>query len=84
MATQGQRRAEAKALIRRMRQAYRATDTAGEAVERELDRILKRKTLIQAEQLGTLIAKTDEFYRRIKVYLDVLELLTVFIRDIPV
>jgi len=54
MATQGQRRREAVAAIRRLRVEYRKTDTAGELLERELDRLIKRKTLIGPDQLQTL------------------------------
>jgi hypothetical protein len=53
MATQGQRRAEGRSAIRKLRQEYRKVDTAGEKVERELDRLVKRKTLITPDQLRT-------------------------------
>jgi hypothetical protein len=33
---------------------YRAADTAGEKVERELDRLVKRKMLISPQSLATL------------------------------
>lgn len=40
--------------LRQARAAYRAADTAGEKEERELDRLIKRKTRINANQLVTL------------------------------
>jgi len=54
MATQGQRRAEAKSAVRRLRAEYRKADSAGEKAERELDRLIKRKTLIGADDLQTV------------------------------
>lgn len=40
--------------LRQARAAYRAADTAGEVEERELDRLIKRKTRINASSLVTL------------------------------
>lgn len=40
--------------LRQARKAYRAADTAGEKEERELDRLIKRKTRMNATQLVTL------------------------------
>lgn len=54
MATQGQQRAALIAAVREARRVYRAGDTAGEKVERELDRLIKRKTLISPRSLITL------------------------------
>lgn len=63
MATQGQRRAEGRAAIRRLRVEYRKTDSSGERLERELDRLIKRKTMIGADQLGTLAERVNEYIR---------------------
>lgn len=38
--------------LRQVRQAYRTADTQGEREERELDRMIKRKTRISANQLA--------------------------------
>jgi hypothetical protein len=46
--------------LRQARRAYRAADTAGEVEERDLDRLIKRKTKINATQLVVLADK----YRR--------------------
>lgn len=63
MATQGQRRREAVAAIRKLRQEYRKADSAGEKAERELDRLIKRKTLIGPDQLATLATKLETYVR---------------------
>lgn len=50
--------AQARSLVikalRQARKAYRQADTAGEKEERELDRLIKRKTRMNATQLITL------------------------------
>jgi len=61
LATQGQRRQEAVAAIRKMRAVYRRMDSLGEAVERELDRLVKRKTLIGPDQLNTVMNRLNIF-----------------------
>lgn len=61
--TQGEQRELAKRAARNCRRAYRSADTAGERVERELDRLLKRKTLIQASSLQSLEARVVEYNR---------------------
>lgn len=66
MATQGQRRAESRNAVRQIRKFYRTADTMGERVERELDRLVKRKTLITPDQLRTLM-------QRIKDYIDAVQ-----------
>lgn len=80
MATQGQRRTEAKNAIRRLRQEYRKADSAGERVERELDRLIKRKTLIGVDQLDTLAKQLNDFIRVAesiqKIYVMVYEIIS--------
>ncbi len=63
MATQGQRRAEAVGAIRRLRAEYRKADSSGERVQRELNRLTKRKTLIGPDQLKGLADKLEEYVR---------------------
>lgn len=63
MATQGQRRAEGRNAIRKFRQEYRKADSAGESLERELDRLIKRKTLIGPDELATLAQRLETFVR---------------------
>lgn len=43
--------------LRAARRAYRAADTAGEKEEREYDRLIKRKTRINANSLDTLVRR---------------------------
>lgn len=45
--------------LRMLRVSYRASDTAGEKFEREVDRLIKRKTRVNAGSLKTL----DALYR---------------------
>ena len=66
MATQGQRRSEAKAAIRRLRAEYRKADSSGETVQRELERLLKRKTLIGPDSLQTLANRIDTYARLVE------------------
>lgn len=52
--TYAQRKASIIKALRDARKAYRKTDTAGERLEREFDRMIRRKTLILPEQLYNL------------------------------
>jgi hypothetical protein len=47
--------------LRQARAAYRAADTAGEREERELDRLIKRKTRMNANQLLTLADRYKKY-----------------------
>jgi hypothetical protein len=47
--------------LRQARAAYRAADTAGEIEERELDRLIKRKTRMNANQLLGLADKYKKY-----------------------
>lgn len=66
MATQGQRRAEARSAVRRLRQEYRKADSAGEKAERELDRLVKRKTLITADDLQTVAKRLMDYAQAVE------------------
>jgi len=66
MATQGQRRAEARSAVRRLRAEYRRADSAGERAERELDRLVKRKTLITADELQTVSKKLMDYVQAVE------------------
>lgn len=63
MATQGELRSRAKSGVRAMRAVFRRADTAGEKVERELDRLVKRKTLITPENLTKISSLVVEYIR---------------------
>ena len=67
--TQGESRAVVKRAARNARAAYRKADSAGERLERELERLLKRKTLIQASSLSTM----EKAYYQYKNYVTSLE-----------
>lgn len=79
MATQGERRRQAVAAIRALRRSYRAADTAGEKLERELDRLVKRKRLIQNESLATTGRLLDEYAINVQnilnVYIDTVQII---------
>lgn len=47
--------------LRLARQAYRKADTAGEVEERDLDRLIKRLTRINANQLVVLAEKYNKY-----------------------
>lgn len=84
MATQGERRRQAVSAVRSMRRVYRALDSKGEKIERELDRLIKRKTLISPDSLATLgrlLVDFEDQQRRVtKAYAD----LSTVIQWIPV
>ena len=63
MATQGQIRARAKSAVRATRAVYRKADSAGEKLERELDRLIKRKQLIDPEDILTAAKDAAEYIR---------------------
>lgn len=62
--TYAQRQAAVKAAVRQVRKAQRAVDSALERHERELYRLLKRKTLIEPRSLGSLVKYWDEVLNR--------------------
>lgn len=47
--------------LRQARRAYRTADTTGEKVERELDRLIKRETRINATSFKTLLQRYAEY-----------------------
>lgn len=52
--------------LRKARAAFRASDTAGELLERELDRLIKRKTRINAASLNTLADRYNEYAKKVE------------------
>lgn len=83
MATQGQRRSEARSAIRRLRQEYRKADSAGEKAERELDRLIKRKTLIGPDELAKLADQIDSYVRVVESIQRVYALVYQLIAQLP-
>jgi hypothetical protein len=52
--------------LRQARAAYRAADTAGELEEREYDRLIKRKTRINASSFTTLSARYEAYVKLVE------------------
>lgn len=52
--------------LRRARAQYRASDTLAQRYERELDRLIKRKTRINAQSMNTLLG----LYRQYNIACD--------------
>ena len=52
--------------LRQARGRYRAADTAGEKFEREVDRLIKRKTRLNAGSLVTLNRLYDEYTKLVE------------------
>jgi len=64
--TFAQAKAEANKALRVARQAYRKADTAGEIVERTLDRLItKRKTIVTPDQILPLMQRYETYVRKI-------------------
>ena len=64
--TFAQAKAQANKDLRVARQAYRKADTAGEVVERNLDRLItKRKTIVTPEQLLPLLRRYEDYARKV-------------------
>jgi len=61
MATYAQQKTRVNAALRQARKAYRTADTLGELLERELDRLIKRKTLVGPASLKTLGNRYDAY-----------------------
>lgn len=59
--TYASRKAYVLKSLRAIRQRYRSADTAGEKLERELDRLLKRKTLVTPDSLSKMIELMDAY-----------------------
>lgn len=51
--------------LRRVRQQFRTADSAGEILERELDRLIKRKTLISPESLQGVTKKYQDHAQKV-------------------
>jgi hypothetical protein len=50
--------------LRQARASYRQADTAGEVLEREFDRLIKRKTRINANSLVTLNTRYKDYVNK--------------------
>jgi len=52
--------------LRAARKVYRAADTAGEILERTLDRLILRKTLVTPAQLEPLLSRWGTYKARVQ------------------
>lgn len=64
-----QRRNAVNAALRRLRAAYRKADSAGEVLERELDRLIQRKTIVSPASLKSVQVKLEVYVK----YLNAIE-----------
>ena len=58
-----QRRNAVNRALRQVRKSYRVADSSGEALERELDRLIARKTIVSPETLRSLINRYEAYNR---------------------
>lgn len=54
--------------LRQVRASYRIADTAGEKLERELDRLIKRKTTVEIEDINTLERLGQDWYNKVNAW----------------
>jgi hypothetical protein len=66
--TQGQARQKAKERVRVVRRALRVVDTGLEVMERRLDKLLERKTLITLESFDSLLTNYDGFIGKVQEF----------------
>lgn len=58
-----QRRNAVNRAIRQVRKSYRTADSLGEILERELDRLIDRKTIVSPDSLRALTSKYEAYLR---------------------
>ena len=63
--TFAQRTRAVNASLRRARAVYRKADTAGEILERELDRLILRKTIVTPESMISMATKHLAYVQRV-------------------
>lgn len=61
--TFAQRTRNVNAALRRTRASYRLADSKGELLERELDRLINRKTIVSPESLTKTVKLFEEYAR---------------------
>ena len=66
MATQAQVRSRAKERVRVVKRGLKKVDTRLEIMERRLDKLLERDTLIQIESFDSFLKNFDEFIKLIQ------------------
>jgi hypothetical protein len=58
---------QVRAALRKLRAVYRGADSQGEVLERELDRLINRKTLVETQSLSKSRTLLAEYIRRINL-----------------
>jgi hypothetical protein len=58
-----QRRNAVNRALRQVRKSYRVADTQGELLERELDRLILRKTIVSPESLRAVLSRYEAYTR---------------------
>ena len=58
-----QRRNAVNRALRQVRKSYRTADSLGEVLERELDRMIDRKTIVSPESMRLITAKYEAYLR---------------------
>lgn len=66
MATQAAVRTKAKEKVRVIRRSLRKVDTSLEIMERRLDKLLERETLIQIQSFDSFLKQFDQFITLIR------------------
>lgn len=66
MATQAQARQRAKERVRQVKRALKKVDTRLEVMERRLDKLLERETLIQIDSFDSFLKNYDTFIGMVK------------------
>lgn len=61
-----QRRNAVNRALRQVRKSYRAADSAGELLERELDRLVDRKTIVSPESLRRMTSLYEAHLRAVQ------------------
>jgi hypothetical protein len=59
--TYAQQKSRVNAALRQVKRQYRQADTAGERLERTLDRLVQRKTLVGPQSLTTATKQYDVY-----------------------
>jgi hypothetical protein len=52
--------------LRKARSSYRAADTQGERLEREMDRLIKRKTRINSSSMATFVKLYNDYLTKVE------------------
>lgn len=65
--TEAQRKRAVLQIARQVRKAYRAADTAGEVLERWLDRQISRKTRIMPKSVNTGVRLFRAYWDRVRL-----------------